>query len=112
MNLVKGHSLTSIQQHLDCSYSTIQRVADRFVCEGVAGLVDRREDNGETKITEEHEGFLLLASTDTPQEYGFARPTWTLELFIEALHDEMGVRVSTSTMSRVPTASRSTSTAT
>ena len=101
MNLISGHSLSSIQRHLYCSYSTIQRVAERFVRDGVAGLVDRREDNGETKITEEHEAFLLQASAVTPQEYGFARPTWTLELFIEVLDSEMGVRVSTTTMSRV-----------
>lgn len=101
MNLVKSHSLASIQRHLDCSCTTIQRVAERFVREGMAGLVDRREDNGETKVTEDHEAFLLQASAESPQEYGFARPTWTLELFVEVLQDKMGIRVSTTTMSRV-----------
>ena len=101
MNLVKGHTLSSIQHYLDCSYSTIQRVSERFVREGMAGLVDRREDNGETKITEKHEAFLLIASAQTPEKYGFTRPTWTLELFVEVLHSEMDVRVSTTTISRV-----------
>lgn len=100
MNLVRGHSLTSIQRHLDCSYSTIQRVASRFVQQGPAGLVDRREDNGESKIAEEHEAFLLLAAAGSPQDYGFDRPTWTLELFVAVLAEQEEVQVSTSTMSR------------
>ena len=101
MNLVKGHGLSSIQRHLDCSYSTIQRVAERFWDEGPAGLVDRREDNGETAITADHEECLLRAAEVTPRSFGFPRPTWTLELFIEVLRDELGTVVSTSTMSRV-----------
>lgn len=100
MNLVKGHSLTSIQEHLHCSYSTIQRVAHRFLQEGPAGLVDRREDNGEPKITEEHEAFLLTAAAGSPRDYGYDRPTWTLELFIAVLGKEKQVLVSTTTMSR------------
>lgn len=100
MNMVKGHALTSIQQHLDCSYSTVQRVAHRFVQEGPAGLVDRREDNGETKIAEEHEAFLLLAAGGSPRDYGFDRPTWTLELFVAVLGEQEQVQVSNSTMSR------------
>lgn len=101
MNLAKGHCLSSIQRHLDCSYSTIQRVAERFWREGQAGLVDRREDNGETAITADHEEFLLHAAEVTPQLFGFHRPTWTLELFVEVLRDELGTVVSKSTMSRV-----------
>jgi len=100
MNMVKGHLLNSIHQHLGCSYSTVQRVAHRFIRDGFAGLVDRREDNGETKITEEHEAFLLLAAAGSPRDHGFDRPTWTLELFVAVLFQQEEVQVSTSTMSR------------
>lgn len=100
VNLVRGRSRRSIAEHLHCSDSTIGRVAGRFVTEGLAGLVDRREDNGETKITEEHEAFLLEAAAGSPQDYAYDRPTWTLELFIAVLGQQTGVNVSTTTMSR------------
>jgi transposase len=99
-NLVKGNSLTSVKGHLQCSFTTINRVARRFVEEGMTGLVDRREDNGVLKMNEDHEEFLLEAAAKSPRNYGYDRPTWTLELFVRVLRKEMGVQVSTTTMSR------------
>ena len=99
-NLVKGNNPTSIVKHLHCSSKHVFDVAKRFVGEGLAGLVDRREDNGDPKVTEEYEGLLLLAAEKSPRDYGFDRPTWTQELFIEALANETGIRISTTTMSR------------
>lgn len=99
-NLIKGNSPTSIKNHLECSTSSIMRIAARFVDEGMMGLVDRREDNGEPKITEDHEEFLLIAAAGSPRDYGYDRPTWTLELFIHVLAKQTGSKVSTTTMSR------------
>jgi transposase len=70
------------------------------VQEGLIGLVDRREDNGEPKITEDDEELLLMAAAQSPQDYGYDRPTWTLELFILVLAEKTGTEVSTTTMSR------------
>ena len=99
-NLVKGNSPTSIVKHLACSYSHVLRVAGRFVEQGLSGLVDRREDNGEQKMSEDHEGLLLLAAAESPQDYGFDRPTWTLELFALVLAEKTATSFSTTTMSR------------
>lgn len=99
-NLVKGNNATSIAEHLGCAYSNVVRIARRFVDEGVIGLVDRREDNGEPKITEDEEEFLLIAAAQSPQDYGYDRPTWTLELFVRVLAEQTGTKVSTTTMSR------------
>ena len=51
--LVQGKTPTMIAQGGLCAKSQVYRVAERFITEGLAGLADRREDNGERKITDE-----------------------------------------------------------
>ena len=45
----QGHSGKRISRELGCSVSTISRTLDRYEVVGEAGLVDRREDNGDAK---------------------------------------------------------------
>jgi transposase len=77
------------------------RVAARFLEHGVAGLMDGRVDNGTTKADDVFEYHVLIAVFRSPQDYGFRRPTWTLELLALSVASETGVRVSCSTMSRL-----------
>jgi hypothetical protein len=44
---------------------------------------------------------LDVVAGSSPRDYGYQRPTWTQELLILVLEKKAGVRVSTSTMSRV-----------
>jgi transposase len=76
-------------------------VAERFVKEGLAGLADRREDNGDRKVTESYEWWVLIAVVKSPQDFGYRRPTWTQELLILVLEQETGIRVSRTAMSRL-----------
>jgi transposase len=76
------------------------RVARRFVEEGPAGLVDRREDNGVVRLSADHGGLLLMTASQSPQDYGLDRPTWTQELFTMILAEKTGTVVSTTTISR------------
>jgi transposase len=85
---------------LGCSRSHIYRVAQRFVQDGLVGLADRRADNGEVKLDDAYEIEVLVAVAFTPQEYGFRRPTWTLELLSIAMCEKTGVRLSTTSLSR------------
>lgn len=101
MNWVKGTSPKQMKTVLGCSRSTVYRVAQRFIAEGLAGLVDHREDNGETKVSEHYEWELLIAVACTPRAYGWSRPTWTQELLIRVVGKRTGVVVSTSTISRL-----------
>jgi transposase len=100
-NLARGKSPTEIAEILGCSYSQVFRVAKRFVEEGLAGLADRREDNGECKVTEEYEGILLSIAAESPPDHGFDRPTWTQELFVKVMEESTGTKVSTTTMCRL-----------
>ena len=52
LGLVQGKSPTIIAAGGLCSASQVYRVAHRFLGQGLAGLADRREDNGEHKVTE------------------------------------------------------------
>jgi hypothetical protein len=83
--LVRGKTPTMIVQGGLCAKSQVYRVAERFIADGLTGLADRREDNGEHKITEDYEIELLRLVEESPQKFGYRRPTWTQELLILVL---------------------------
>ena len=101
LSLVAGNGARAIAKSGLASSSQVYRVAERFVEEGPAGLADRREENGQTKVDERYEAVLLeVVGTSSPRKYGYRRPTWTQELLVLVLEKKTGVRVSTTTMSR------------
>lgn len=100
-NLARGESPTRIATILGCSRSQVYRVAARFLESGLSGLVDRREDNGEAKVTEEYEWTVLIAVAQSPQAYGWQRPTWTQELLVLVAEQQTRILVSTTTMCRL-----------
>jgi len=100
-NLARGESPTKMASILGCGRSQVYRIAQRFLQEGVAGLVDRREDNGESKVTEQYECIVLTAVAGSPQNYGYQRPTWTQELLVLVAAEQSQIRISTTTMSRL-----------
>ena len=72
----------------------------RFRHCGVAGLYDRREDNGAVKPDEGYLSLLYRLVGDGPQDYGYPRPTWTRELLARLMHELTGTKVHPATMSR------------
>jgi len=101
LGLVQGRTPTMIAQGGLCAKSQVYRVAQRFVAHQLMGLADRREDNGERKITEAYEIELLGLIDASPQEFGYRRPTWTQELLILVLAERTGISISVSAMSRL-----------
>jgi transposase len=101
LGLVRGNSPGILARAGQGSESQVYRVAHRFLEEGIVGLADRREDNGESKVTEEYEEVLLTMVGDFPHNHGYRRPTWTQELLILVLKARTGVRISCTTMSRL-----------
>lgn len=94
----EGHA--AIAQALDCSLSWIGRVIKRFCSDGVAGLVDHREDNGDIKLGEHFLSTLYELVDESPQQNGFPRPTWTRELLVIVMFRKTGVKIHPATMSR------------
>jgi transposase len=97
----EGWHRAGIARALGCSVSVVTRVRRRWVEEGEAGLIDRREDNGELKADERYGATLLTVLENSSQDWGHGRPTWTQRLLIETMTKLTGVRVSRTTMSRL-----------
>ena len=72
----------------------------RFRDHGVAGLHDRREDNGQTKLDEQYLATLYEIVDKQPPDFGYPRPTWTQELLAKVMEEQTGVKVHPGTMSR------------
>ena len=96
-----GWSGSRIVKALGCSASTVSRTLDSFECYGAAGLVDRREDNGQTKADAAYVRTVAWILESTPKEFFHRRPTWTRQLLIETAKAYAGVTVSVTTMSRL-----------
>jgi len=99
--LVQGQSPTKIATGGLCSASQVYRVATQFVEQGLAAMADRREDNGNHKITEEYESQLLIAVAISPRDYDYLRTTWTQELLARVLAEQTGITVSVTTVCRL-----------
>ena len=100
LHLAHGWSAARAAESLHVARSTIYRVARRFQAEGFAGLADRREDNGPQAVSDSFLLVLRSVVAGCPQDYGWARPTWTQELLCLAMQQQTALRVSQSTMSR------------
>jgi transposase len=97
---LEGRSPTWIARSLKVSRTTVYRIRDRFCEEGEAGLFDRRDGNGQRKLTEEYLALLRAVVAGDPLQSGWTRPTWTRELLIKTLQRLTGVEIALSTMSR------------
>jgi len=99
-NLLAGRSCHKTAEVLKVHHTTVGRVAKRFAQYGEAALQDGRCDNGQDKLGEHFLQELDRVVRQTPQDFGWKRPTWTRELLVEVLVRRTGVRVHVGTMSR------------
>ena len=89
-----------IAESVGCSVSWVDRVLARFREHGEMGLLDRREDNGSVKLDERFLAMLYDVVDQSPQDFGYPRPTWTQELLVKVMARQTGVQVHVGTMSR------------
>ena len=97
----RGWSGKRIGSALACSCSTVSRTLLRWEVYGEAGLVDRREDNGDAKADALFDETVAWVLASSPRDFFHRRPTWTLALLVETAAAYTGVTVSTTTMGRV-----------
>src|SRR4029077_19815157 len=100
IHLLEGQTVTWISRTLKISRNTVYRAKQRYEMEGEPGLFDRRDENGERKVTEEFLERLVEAVAGDPQEYGWKRPTWTREMLIKTMARLTGISIALSTMSQ------------
>ena len=96
----EGRGWFDIARSVGCSISWVGRIIRRFRDHGVAGLYDRREDNGQIKLDEQYLATLYETVDKQPPDFGYPRPTWTQELLTIVMEEQTGVKVHPGTMSR------------
>lgn len=99
VNLFNHRNPAETAKVLGVHRSTVYRMAKRFREHGEAGLVDRREENGDRKLDESYLAVLYDVVAGSPQEYGWRRPTWTRETLVATMAKLTGVRIHVATMS-------------
>ena len=100
--LYAEHKRTAeIASVLGCSTSTALRAAHGYLEEGLTGLVDRRCENGESKVDDDLRAALVVLVGTSPQDYGWERSTWTTELFARQIEEMTRARVSDTTVGRL-----------
>lgn len=97
----EGWGCRRVAEAVGCVPSTAVRVAKRFVELGEVGLLDGRRENGEAKVDEDLLEGLREVVDQQPEDYGWARSTWTRELLAKTLRRVAGVRVSVRTVARM-----------
>ena len=98
--LAAGRTSPQVAAELDIACSTVVSAAHRFVAEGVAGLYDRRRDNGNRKADHRFDGALVRLLRRSPPDFGWQRPTWTRELLCRQMQAEGFPTVAVCTMGR------------
>jgi transposase len=97
----KGWGCGRVAEAVGCAPSTAVRVARRFAELGEDGLLDGRRENGEPKVDEDLLQALREIVDKQPEDYGWARSTWSRELLTKTLRRVTGIRVSVRTMARM-----------
>lgn len=100
LNLADGQTPTETAKALNVSRTTVYQAARRYRELGQAGLIDRREENGDEKLTQDYLAQLYELVGDSPENHGWQRPTWTREMLIETMRKKTKVKIHPSTMSR------------
>jgi transposase len=101
LHAAKGKGTAQIADAVGYDPSAVLKVLHRYRAEGDEGLRDHREDNGHAKVDDALQAALATLVSGSPEDDGWARPTWTQELLARQLARDTGVRVSESTVGRM-----------
>lgn len=101
LHTAAGKGTAQIADAVGYDPSAVLKVVHRFRAEGEEGLRDHREDNGHPKVDDEMRTALATLLIRSPEDNGWARPTWTQELLARQLRHDTRVRVSESTVGRM-----------
>src|SRR5512134_2344582 len=85
-----------VAEMVGCARATVYRTLYRFEDLGEDALLDQRQLRPPSKVTAEVEERLVGYIDGSPQDFGWQRTTWTLELLVMQLTHDTGVRLSPS----------------
>lgn len=101
LHAAAGKGTAYIAEAVGYDPSAVLKVLHRFRAEGEDGLRDHRMDNGHAKVDDAMRAALAVLLLGSPEDVGWARPTWTQELLARQVTRDTGVRVSDSTVGRM-----------
>jgi transposase len=101
LHAAAGKGTAQIADAVGYDPSAVLKVLHRYGAEGAEGLRDHREDNGHAKVDDVLRAALATLVSGSPEDDGWARPTWTQELLARQLARDTGVRVSETTVGRM-----------
>lgn len=81
--------------------SSIYRIRQHFVAEGIGGLRDRRSERSADNVNEQYLDRLLTLIGEAPRQYDWERSTWTRELLAKQLKQETGIDLHRSHVGRL-----------
>lgn len=96
-----GAPAAEVARIVDCVRATVYRTVYRYEDLGMASVRDQRRERAPSKVTPQVEEQLLEYLDHVPQDYGWERSNWTLELLARQLAQDTGVEVSDSHVLRV-----------
>ena len=94
--LHEGLGAGEIAERVGCVRATVYRTLYRYEDLGEDSLYDQRGCRAPVKVTPEVEERLLSYLDEVPNDYGWDRANWTLELLSRQLAADRGVRLSCS----------------
>ena len=94
LKVATGLSCNAAARDVGCVPSTAVRTVARFRREGEASLFDRRSENGARKVDDDVLIRVRAILTGRPEDHGFQRPTWTLEILRAVIAQGVGVLLS------------------
>ena len=101
LKVAEGRSLNAAARELGCAPATAWRIVARFAVQGEASVMDGRRDNGQRKVSAEVVVGLQQILAGTPQDHGYPRPTWTLELLALVVEEQLQVTLSVGHLWRI-----------
>jgi transposase len=94
LKVAAGLSCNAAARAVGCVPSTAVRTVARFAREGEASLLDHRSENGARKVDDDVLVRVRAILAGRPEDHGFTRPTWTLEILREVIAQAVGVLLS------------------
>jgi len=94
LKVSQGLSGRAAAREVGCVPSTAARIVARFLTEDEVSLIDRRAENGDRKVDEDMRQGLCQILQSRPEDFGFRRTTWSLELLAKVAAEKLGLVLS------------------
>jgi len=98
--VASGVSRSEAARRLDVACSTAVSAVQRYLASGIPGLYDQRHRNGAAKVDQPFRTVLHEVLLQTPDVFGWRRPTWTRELLCLEMERRGFPRVAVCTVGR------------